>query len=228
MASSRYDRAITVFSPDGHLFQVEYAQEAVKKGHTVIGVRGKNCVAFAVEKKTISTLHVDRTVTKIYPIDENITVAFSGLSADARVLINRIRVECQSQRLTYADVPSTEVISRFIANYKQDYTQKIGRRPFGVSLLIAGFDDDGTPHLYKTDPSGTYHEWKACVVGKNDKSVMEFLEKKLSKNENFEYNEDDTIKLAIMSMCEHVQAKSEKMEIVIMGKKKFHVSFYFI
>jgi len=216
MSSARYDRAITVFSPDGHLFQVEYAQEAVKKGSTAVGVRGKNIVVLAVEKKSVAKLQEERTVRKICLLDDHVVMAFAGLTADARILIDRARVECQSHKLTVEDPVTLEYITRFIAQLKQKYTQSNGRRPFGISALIAGFDEDGSPRLFQTDPSGVYHEWKANATGRSAKTVREFLEKNYSK----EIADDDeaTLKLAIKALLEVVQGKM--LEVAIMRKGK--------
>ncbi|XP_041711884.1 proteasome subunit alpha type-7-B [Coregonus clupeaformis] len=211
-----YDRAITVFSPDGHLFQVDYAQEAVKKGSTAVGVRGKNVVVLGVEKKSVAKLQDDRTVRKICSLDNHVFMAFAGLTADARIIVNRARVECQSHRLTVEDPATVEYITRYISSIKQRYTQSNGRRPFGISSLIVGFDFDGTPHLYQTDPSGTYHAWKANAIGRSAKTVREFLEKNY-KEEDME-SDTDTIKLAIRALLEVVQSGGKNIELAIMKR----------
>ncbi|KAG9348056.1 hypothetical protein JZ751_004081 [Albula glossodonta] len=158
--AARYDRAITVFSPDGHLFQVEYAQEAVKKGSTAVGIRGKDIVVLGVEKKSVAKLQEERTVRKICALDEHVCMAFAGTR----------------------------------------YTQSNGRRPFGISALIVGFDYDGTPRLYQTDPSGTYHAWKANAIGRSAKTVREFLEKNYT--DEAIASDNDAIKLAIKALLE--------------------------
>ncbi|KAK2188960.1 hypothetical protein NP493_119g08022 [Ridgeia piscesae] len=216
--TSRYDRAITVFSPDGHLFQVEYAQEAVKKGSTAVAVRGRDLVVLGVERKAVAKLQEDRTVRKIALLDDHVALAFAGLTADARILISRARVECQSHKLTVEDPVTLEYITRYIAQLKQRYTQSNGRRPFGLSTLIIGFDNDGTAQLYQTDPSGTYHAWKANAIGRSAKTVREFLEKYYQ--DDLVKSERETIKLALKALLEVVQSGSKNMEVAIMRRNK--------
>ena len=233
--AGEYDTAITVFSPDGRLFQVEYAQEAVKKGSTAVGVRGKNIVILGVEKKAVAVLQEDRlgclstrtsthcsfrfrTVRKICVLDDHVAMAFAGLTADARVLMHRARIECQSHRLNVEDPVTVEYITRYIADLQQKYTQGRGRRPFGLSTLIVGFDYDGTPRLYSTDPSGTYHEWKANAIGRQAKTVREYLEK--SYTETTYESTHESIKLCIRALLEVVQSGSKNVEIAVMMRHK--------
>ncbi|XP_010635959.1 proteasome subunit alpha type-7, partial [Fukomys damarensis] len=181
-----------------------------------VGVRGRDIVVLGVEKKSVAKLQDERTVRKICALDDNVCMAFAGLTADARIVINRARVECQSHRLTVEDPVTVEYITRYIASLKQRYTQSNGRRPFGISALIVGFDFDGTPRLYQTDPSGTYHAWKANAIGRGAKSVREFLEKNYT-DEAIE-TDDLTIKLVIKALLEVVQSGGKNIELAVMRR----------
>ena len=211
-----YDSALTVFSPNGHLFQVEYAMEAVKKGLCCVGVRGKDCVVLGVEKKTSTKLQEPRTVKKIHQLDKSISIAFSGLNADARILSNMARVECQSYRLNYEDDPPVEYIAKFISSTQQKYTQRGGVRPFGISAVIAGFDSSSRPRLFQTEPSGVFSEWKANCAGRSTKQLKDFLE----KNYKEDLNVEETVKLACKSLMDVVESGAKNIELVVITEKE--------
>ncbi|TQD26449.1 archaeal proteasome endopeptidase complex subunit alpha [Methanolobus vulcani] len=184
-----YDRAITVFSPDGRLFQVEYAREAVKRGTTAAGVKAKNGVVLLVDKRITSRLIEAESIEKIFQIDDHIGVATSGLVADARALVDRARVEAQVNMVSYDEPIGVEVIAKKICDHKQTYTQYGGVRPYGTALLIAGVDDS-RPRLFESDPSGALLEYKATAIGAGRNAFMELFEA--------DYQDDMDIDAAIM------------------------------
>ncbi len=169
----------------------------------------------------ISRLQDPRTIRKIVSIDDRSVLAFAGLTADARVLINKTRIEAQSYRLTCEDAPSVEYLARYIARTQQKYTQRGGVRPFGIANLLAGFSDpehgetQGKPVLYQTDPAGTHSSWKAQVIGgRNAKSLREFLE----KNYEDDMSEEKAVKLSIQALLEVVDSGAKNMEICIVRR----------
>ncbi|MBW3583130.1 MAG: archaeal proteasome endopeptidase complex subunit alpha [Euryarchaeota archaeon] len=170
-----YDRAITVFSPDGRLFQVEYAREAVKRGTTTVGVKFDDGVLLIVDKRISSHLVEPVSIEKIFKLDHHVGCATSGLVADARALVDRARVDAQMNRITYDEPISLHTLVKKICDFKQSYTQYGGVRPFGTALLIAGVDDTGA-HLFETDPSGALMEYKASSVGSGRNQAMEIFE----------------------------------------------------
>lgn len=172
-----YDRAITVFAPNGRLYQVEYSVEAVRRGTTAIGIRAHDGIVLTVEKR-VSPLQESDSIEKIFIIDEHVGAAIAGLTADARVLIDQARIEAQSYRLLYDEAISVELLTKRIGDLKQIYTQRAGVRPFGVSLLIAGVDNQ--PELFMTDPSGAYWSYKAMAIGAGSHEARELLEQKYS------------------------------------------------
>jgi len=199
-AQMAYDRAITVFSPDGRLFQVEYARAAVKRGTTTIGIKFKDGVVLIADKRIKSRLVEPESMEKIFMIDEHIGCATSGLVGDARVLVDYARLIAQIERVTYGEKISVEQLVKRISDYKQQYTQYGGVRPFGASLLIAGVDEKGI-HLMETDPSGTVMGYKADCIGGGRETVMELFEN--------EYRENMSMEEAIMLALKGIEMVSE-------------------
>jgi proteasome alpha subunit len=173
-----YDRAITVFSPDGRLFQVEYAREAVRRGATTAGVVYADGVVLIADRRIPNPkLAEASSLEKIQQIDENIACVSAGLVADARVLVDYARLSAQVNRVTYSEPMTVELLVRRICDYKQQYTQFGGVRPFGTALLVGGYDDTGI-HLFETEPSGSLTSFKAASTGGNKSPVMDLFEQK--------------------------------------------------
>ncbi len=206
-----YDRAITVFSPDGRLFQVEYAKEAVKMGATAFGMVCKEGVILVSFKNVQSPLLVPESMKKIFSIDSHIAATASGIVGDSRRLIDFARVEAQKHRVSYNEPAKVETVSREIGDVMQLYTQYGGGRPFGVSLLIGGVDDE--PYLFETEPSGSVIGLNAGVIGRSKKEGEEFLEKNYRKGISIE----EGIKLCIKALKKTGEApiNKETVEIAI-------------
>jgi proteasome alpha subunit len=210
-----YDRAITVFSPDGRLYQVEYAREAVKRGTTAVGIKAKDGVVLIVDKRVSSKLLEASSIEKIFKIDEHIGVASSGLVGDARALVDRARVECQINRVSYDDPIEVETLAKKLCDHMQTLTQYGGIRPYGTALLIAGVSD-GESRLFETDPSGTLLEYKATGIGIGRPAAMKVFEE--------EYNPESEIKDVILLGLKALHSATEgkfdvdTVEIGVIGR----------
>lgn len=174
-AQQGYDRAITVFSPDGRLYQVEYAIETVRRGTIAVGVKCKEGIVIAVEEKP-RKLQISDTAQKIFQIDDHIGVAAAGYIPDARSQVDNARFFSQSNKMIYDEPVEVETIAKHLADQSQQYTQYAGVRPFGVALILGGVVND-IPQLYLTDPSGTYISYDAIAIGSGSDQVTDFLEK---------------------------------------------------
>ena len=200
-APGAYDRAITVFSPDGRLFQVEYAMELVNRGATIVGIRCSEGIVLGAEEN-VEPLEEGELSWKIFKIDEHIGAAIVGLSSDARVLIDQARIYAQSNRLTYDEPIDVEVITKRICDIQQLYTQHAGVRPFGVSIIFGGVDKTGT-RLFGTHPSGTYRGYKATSQGAGRETVISILKEEYRENMTLE----ETIKLAVKCLIKALEAR---------------------
>jgi proteasome alpha subunit len=199
-AAAGYDRAITVFSPDGRLYQVEYAIETVRRGTLALGIRCKDGVLLAVEEKT-RKLQISDVTQKIFQIDDHIGVAAAGYIPDARTQVDHARFFAQSNRLIYDEVVDVEGVAKNLADMAQQYTQYAGARPFGVALILAGVDKNGIG-LYLTDPSGTYIGYDAVAIGAGSEQVTEHLEKN--------YRDDISLEKACILAIESIFMVSEE------------------
>lgn len=171
-----YDRSATMFAPDGHILQVEYAEKTSRLGSASIGILCDNAVVVVSDRKKKDTLIVEESANKINEIDKHILCVSAGISSDARVLIDKARLSAQQYRITYDSEPSTESIVRDVADAEQQFTQYGGARPFAVSMMFAGIN--GEPVLYVTDVTGNYLKYKANAIGENDVKAKELLRKK--------------------------------------------------
>lgn len=194
MPARGYDMTPTMYSPDGRIYQVEYAIETVKRGTLAIGIKSKDGVVMAVEEIP-RKLQVSGVTQKIFQVDDHIGVAAAGYIPDARVQVDDARTFSQSHKLIYDEQVDVETVAKHLADRCHQYTQYSGVRPFGVALIIAGVDQRGNL-IYVTDPSGTYVSYSAVAIGANAEEVNSFLE----KNYKDEMSLDDTIALAIAAI----------------------------
>ena len=218
-AQQGYDRAITVFSPDGRLYQVEYAIETVKRGTIALGIKTNDGIVFAADERP-RKLQLVEEPQKLFKIDQHIGIAAAGYIPDARVQIDNARFFSQSNKLVYDEPVEVETIAKHLADQCQQYTQYGGARPIGVSLIIGGIDSSGSA-LYLTDPSGAYVLYNAIAIGGNADVANEFLEKNYNESITFE----DAAMLAISTIQNsnegYDDASNIKMSQVKLDTKEF-------
>lgn len=218
--SERYGFSLTTFSPSGKLVQIEYALNAVGAGAPSVGIKATNGVVLATEKKQKTTLHDDRSINKIESVAKNVGMVYSGMGPDYRLIVKYARKLTQQYVMMYDDqIPTVQLVRR-VADVMQEYTQSGGVRPFGVSLLIAGWDsDENCPYLYQCDPSGAYFAWKATAIGKNHINGKTFLEKRYSEKLELE----DAIHTAILTLKESFEGQmtEDNIELGVCTKDGF-------
>ena len=215
-----YDGAITIFSPEGRIYQVEYALELVKRGSPIVGIKSEEGVVLAVLEPQLSKLAAPTNSKKIFRIDDHVGVAIAGLSPDARVLIRQARLYCQSNKMTYDEPADVEDLASGVGDLLQRYTQNEGVRPFGVSLLFGGVDDHRVS-LLATDPSGSYRGYRATAVGRNSEKAVSVLQQEYRK----EITLDEAIALSVQALKEasenDLSADGMNIAVVTKESKKF-------
>ena len=217
MAESAYSFSLTTFSPSGKLVQIEYALNAVAGGATSLGVKAKNGVVIATEKKLPSILIDETSMQKILTLTPNIAIVYSGMGPDFRVLCRKGRKAAQQYYRVYREVIPVTMLVRELAAVMQEFTQRGGVRPFGVSLLLAGYDHNG-PQLFQIDPSGSYFAWKASAIGKHMVNAKTFLEKRY----NDELELEDAVHTALLTLKEGFEGAMDhtNIELGIVGADK--------
>eukprot|EP01041_Mallomonas_annulata_P004148 gene4148-8249_t len=227
LTRSEYDRGVNTFSPEGRLFQVEYAIEAVKLGSTAVGIQTSQGIVLAVEKRLTSVLLEPSSVEKIMEVDSHIGVAVSGLIGDARTLVDHARIEAQHHRFTYDEAIGVEALTQSVCDLalgfgegRKSKEEKIMSRPFGVALLIAGYDDSG-PQLFFSDPSGTYLQYKAKAIGAGSEGAQSTLIEKYRDDMTFLDAED--LAFDILKQVMEEKISSNNVEVSSVTKQGFHV-----
>lgn len=216
-----YDRTITVFSPDGRLLQVEYAKKAVSHGALGIGIIYKDGILLVSDRRITEKLMIAESVHKISQIDETIGASFAGYTSDARVLVKKCRVFAQQHKLTYGENTDVEGVVKFVSDMEQAYTQYGGIRPFGISFLFSGSDKKGL-HLFETDPSGIYTEYKARAIGMGATEANKLLDKKY--RDGMKLEDAKAIALEIFKEILEKEFSLERLEAATITAKGFEKS----
>lgn len=217
-----YDRALTVFSPEGRLYQVEYALEAVRRGTIAVAVKCKEGVCLAAQIKIPTVLMDADSIDKIFKVDQHIGVAISGLHADSRTLINYARIQAQSFRLTYDEPVRLNMLAKSIADLVQQYSQFGGIRPFGCALFFIGIDVVGT-HIFTTSPSGIYRSFKAYALGNGEATARDYLKDNYKPEVSFDEIMNLTLNTLKESINEEATKDNTRLAYIKVEDSKFHM-----
>lgn len=219
MFRNQYDNDVTTWSPQGRLHQVEYAMEAVKQGSATVGLKNKDYAILLALKRSTSELSAHQK--KIIPLDEHVGMSIAGLTADARVLSRYMRNECTNERYAHNQALPINRLVTNLGNKMQSSTQRYDRRPYGVGLLIAGYDSRG-PHIYQTCPSANYFDCKAMAIGSRSQSARTYLEKNFETFPNTNLNE--LIKHGLLALREclsnDLELSQKNVSLAVVGKDK--------
>ncbi len=210
-----YDRGVSVFSPEGRLYQVEYAREAVKRGYPGVGIRTEESVVFASKSNPTSSLVVKDSIEKVHKIEDYIGAVSAGYTPDGRRLVDQVRVGTQQEQLRYGSHASVHTVAKQVADHLQESTQVGGRRPYGASLIIAGVDETG-PRLFEVEPGGTPTEWRAVAEGRNRGAIIEHFENEYTKD----ISHDGAIELAVNSLDEFSEGgvTTESVDVAVISE----------
>ncbi len=215
-----YDKVPTMFSPDGRLYQVEYASKIVEQGTTGVGIIYKDGVLLAADKTVPSKLVKPQSIEKIFMVDKHIGVVSAGLVGDARRLVGIARKQSQDNKMIFSEPIQVEVMTKEIAETKQAFTQYGGLRPFGVAFIVAGIDEKG-PQLFQTEPSGALAEYKAIAIGRNKERAMGVFEKEYKDSLPFEKAMSLAYKALSESLPEKEKISLARVEFAVLEEKGF-------
>ncbi len=216
-----YDRSITMFSPDGRLLQVEYAKKTVKQGSTAIGISCKDGIVLVSDKRIASKLVVPEAIEKMFKIDDHIAATAAGIISDARVLVDRTQLKAQQHAVTYDTKIDILSVVKDICDLKQICTQSAGLRPFGVSMIVGGVEEDGTIKMFVTEPYGLYFQHYAAVIGEGEGHIEPLLKKKYKPSISI----DEGIRLGLEALKDFLKGEFnfERVDAVIVraGDKRY-------